>query len=193
MEGQDKMDEKVGTSYESFTGTKQEDVRMIEDGMARANKDQRPEGMEMEQDDKETATKSKPNGLEHRQQRAIVDSKAEPREERRESLPILLHHGVVKEVAPCEVIRSKKWLGAGSFGSCYLATYRGIRVAVKEFKELPSSTAGKLKQDVIYEATVISRLGDHPGLPLLFGVTTNKAPFRLIVQFHGDQGEGFTL
>ena len=59
-------------------GIKLEDVRLMEDGMARVEEDQRPEGMEMALD-KETPTKSKPNELEGSQQRVIIDD-AEPRE-----------------------------------------------------------------------------------------------------------------
>lgn len=32
----------------------------------------------------------------------------------------------------------------------------------------------------------ISQLGDNPGLPLLFGVTTLKWPYRFTTQFHGE-------
>ena len=33
----------------------------------------------------------------------------------------------------------------------------------------------------------IRKLGDHPGVPLLFGVCTKRAPLHIIMQFHGDK------
>ena len=78
-------------------------------------------------------------------------------------------------------------MGAGSFGSCYLAKYRGITVAVKEYHLNRTVDEKILKREVIHEATVLSRLGDHPGLPLLFGVSTVQQPYRLITQYHGEE------
>ena len=40
----------------------------------------------------------------------------------------------VKEINPVEIVRTKKSLGCGTFGVCYLAYYRSIVVAVKEFR-----------------------------------------------------------
>ena len=40
-----------------------------------------------------------------------------------------------KEINPSLVVRTTKFLGAGTFGSCYLAFYRDMVVAVKEFKK----------------------------------------------------------
>jgi serine/threonine protein kinase len=102
-------------------------------------------------------------------------------------------HGSVKEITACDVVKSGKCLGSGTFGSCYLANYRGIMVAVKEFHLNPRTNKKAIKQDVLYEAAVISRLGDHPGLPLLFGISTIGKPYRLITQFHGDKDESLTL
>jgi len=34
---------------------------------------------------------------------------------------------------------------------------------------------------------MITELGDHPGLPLLFGVCTKDKPVRLVLLFHGDK------
>ena len=44
------------------------------------------------------------------------------------------HH--VKEINPSLVVRTEKFLGSGTFGNCYLAYYRDLLVAVKEFKSV---------------------------------------------------------
>ncbi|KXJ08783.1 putative serine/threonine-protein kinase [Exaiptasia diaphana] len=102
-------------------------------------------------------------------------------------------HGSVKEIAPCEIVKSEKCIGSGTFGSCYLAKYRGILVVVKEFRIRENDDENKVKEDVVYEAAVLSRLGDHPSLPLLFGVTTTRQPYRLITQFHGEKDKSLML
>ena len=104
----------------------------------------------------------------------------------------ILHKGVVKEISHNEVVRTEKWLGSRTFGSCYLAYYRGLVVAVKEFHLQPQTNERQIKQDVLYKAAVISGLGDHPGLPLLFGITTQTPPYRLITQFHGEKNKSLT-
>ena len=40
---------------------------------------------------------------------------------------------------------------------------------------------------------VINSLGDHPNLPFLFGVSTEKEPFSLALQFYGKGGKSLTL
>ena len=85
-------------------------------------------------------------------------------------------------------------LGSGSHGSCYLGVYRGIDVVVKELRvkqlqqESREDAKARVVQELIYEARILNKLGDHPGLPLLFGVCTESTPYRLVMQFHGDQG-----
>lgn len=44
----------------------------------------------------------------------------------------ILHRGVVKEIAPSEIVKTT-FLRSRTFGSCYLAHYRGLLVTVKEF------------------------------------------------------------
>ena len=77
------------------------------------------------------------------------------------------YHGVpviVKVINSSDVFRSEKTLGCGTFGVCYLAHYRGIMVAVKEFKlRSESSLVGDGKREVLNDANMISRLGDHHG------------------------------
>ena len=36
-------------------------------------------------------------------------------------------------------------------------------------------------------------LGDHPNLPFLFGVVTQREPYTLVMQFHGTGEESITL
>lgn len=46
---------------------------------------------------------------------------------------------------------------------------------------------------MLHEATVLNSLGDHPNLPFLFGVCTEKEPFSLVLQFYGEGGKCLTL
>ena len=74
------------------------------------------------------------------------------------------HH--VKEINPSLVVRTEKFLGSGTFGNCYLAYYRDLLVAVKEFKSVKKWTTNDLKKEVRHEARMISYLGDHTGVPI---------------------------
>ena len=95
------------------------------------------------------------------------------------------HKQPIKETDPSEIARSEKTLGQGTFGVCYLAHYREILVAVKEFKQQESWSLEQMKREVFHEARMICHLGDHRGLPLLFVVVTESVPLRLVTQFHG--------
>ena len=99
----------------------------------------------------------------------------------------------IKEIRSTEIVRSEKFLGSGTFGSCYLAHYRGYIVTVKEFKVKEKTSLDDVKKEVRHEATMISHLGDHPCLPLLFGIVTRSEPLRLIIQFHGEKDKSLTL
>ena len=102
----------------------------------------------------------------------------------------------MREVNPDLISRlSDQPLGSGSYGTCFLATYRGISVAVKEIKQRDDSPKEKerARREVVHEANVLHQLGDHPGLPLLFGVCSLHHPFKLIIQFHGVGTKSLTL
>ena len=99
----------------------------------------------------------------------------------------------IKEIRQTEIVRSEKFLGCGTFGTCYLARYRGCLVTVKEFKVREKLSLDDVKKDVLHEATMITYLGDHPCLPLLFGVVTRSLPLRLVTQFHGEKEQSLTL
>lgn len=103
---------------------------------------------------------------------------------------VVQHH--LKEIDPSLVVRTEKFLGCGAFGSCYLAYYRDVVVAVKEFKTR-KVYFDYLKKEVPYEAKMISHLEDHHGVPLLFGIVTKSEPLRLITKFHGNKNKSFTL
>ena len=79
----------------------------------------------------------------------------------------------VMEIDPANVKRAtgSKPIGRGTFGTCSLATYRGIKVVVKEYKKTTQvGSTSKLKREAINEAQIIRHLGDHPGIPFLIGV-----------------------
>ena len=111
------------------------------------------------------------------------------------------HQHALKEISSDQIRRTAVHLGCGSYGSCYLALlYRSIRVVVKELRvkqlqlESREEAEARVARELIYEARILNKLGDHPGLPLLFGVCTERAPYRLIMQFHGNQdGTSFTI
>ena len=81
----------------------------------------------------------------------------------------------------------------GTFGNCYIALYRNeYRVVAKEIKIIIGSPK-KTREEVWREASAITGIGDHCGIPLLFGVFTHRAPFYLVLQFHALRSESVTL
>ena len=59
--------------------------------------------------------------------------------------------------------------------------------------ESQEEAEARVAQEPTYEAHILNKLGDHPGLPLLIGVCTECTPYPLIIQFHGNQdGTSFT-
>lgn len=106
----------------------------------------------------------------------------------------------LKEIDPSNLKRERgaRSIGSGTFGTCYLGKYRGISVVIKEYKErsLPGKTAehklSVLQREARHEARVLQKLGDHPGIPLLFGVCL-KTPVSIIMKFHGDGQESLTV
>ena len=78
-------------------------------------------------------------------------------------------------------------LGGGTYGTCFLARYRDILVAVKDYKDNTdgSKTISELKRSLDKEAKIICKLGDHQGLALLFGVCSKEKTVYLVLLFHG--------
>lgn len=78
-----------------------------------------------------------------------------------------------------------KKIDSGTFGRCFTATYRNqYCVVVKEIKIRDSSKREieRANQEVLNEASTLADLGDHPGIPHLFGVCSIQAPFYLFLQ-----------
>jgi len=69
-------------------------------------------------------------------------------------------------------------------------------VLIKEYKERTTkhkNNLSLLQKEVRIEANVLMKLGDHPGIPLLFGVCLNEKPISILIEFHGDGKESVTL
>ena len=105
-----------------------------------------------------------------------------------------------KELAAGNLIRLKgaRSIGSGTFGNCYPGTYRGISVVIKEYKERSSGrdsnhSLSLLQKEARHEAQVLQQLGDHPGVPFLFGVLLKEMPVSIVLKFHGDGGESLTV
>ena len=88
-----------------------------------------------------------------------------------------------------------KTIGKGTFGTCQLADYRGMTVVLKQFTEISGKERSfeTQKREVLNEARVISKLGDHCGLPLLFGVQTKVAPCSIVLKFFGHKDSSVTI
>lgn len=95
--------------------------------------------------------------------------------------PVFLTNPKNKDGQPTEL-----YLGQGSFSIVSLKVYRGINVAVKQYRVRTE------KADVYNEAMVLSCLC-HPYLPYLFGMCTESSPYRLVMQFHGIGHQTVTL
>ena len=73
---------------------------------------------------------------------------------------ILATNGV-KEIDMSSIVKYRKFVGSGTFGTCNLARYRGITVILKEFTlggEHRITSADRLKMEVLHEANIISLL-----------------------------------
>ena len=100
----------------------------------------------------------------------------------------------VTELKNVKRITGAKAIGSGTFGTCYPGTFRQYRVVIKEYKARDRTSDEYrsfelLKRQAIREARVIKQLGDHPGIPWLFGLCTVKMPVSIVLKFHGD-GDG---
>ena len=100
-----------------------------------------------------------------------------------------------KELAPENLVRDQgaRSIGSGTFGDCYPGKYRGISVVIKKYKEKRDFSFSFLQREARHEAQVLQQLGDHPGIPLLFGVVLKKKLVSLVLKYHGDGGESLTV
>jgi len=76
--------------------------------------------------------------------------------------------------------------------------YHGISVIVKEYKERTyardsSHSLSLLQREAKHKARILHQLGDHPGIPLLFGISLKEMPVSIALKFHGDSGESLTV
>ena len=51
----------------------------------------------------------------------------------------------------------------------------------------------RARRNLLREAKTVSALGNHPNLPMIFGVITNTLPLCLVTQFHSVKEESVTL
>ena len=103
----------------------------------------------------------------------------------------------LREISAANLTRNAaaKSIGSGTFGTCYPGKYRGIDVVIKQYKE--RSCQGErlsfLQREAKHEANVLLQLGDHPGIPLLFGVCLKEKPVSIVMKFHGDGKDSLTV
>ena len=55
--------------------------------------------------------------------------------------------------------------------------------------ETHGQAKSRAREELIYEARIVKKLGDHPGVPLVFGICSRAVPFCIVIQFHGDRKE----
>lgn len=85
---------------------------------------------------------------------------------------------------------SEHSVGSGSYGQCFHAHYRGIDVVIKHMTHNNNTVdQEKARKNLLHEAGVITSLGDHASLPMIFGVITKTLPLCLVTQFHGVKEE----
>lgn len=99
------------------------------------------------------------------------------------------------EINTKNIVLLGKTIGKGTVGTCQLADYRGMTVVLKQFTEISGKERSfeRQKREVLTEAGVISKLGDHCGLPLLFGVQTQAAPCSIVLKFFGHKDTSVTI
>ena len=51
----------------------------------------------------------------------------------------------------------------------------------------------RVRKEMLQEAAIIADIGDHPGIPYLFGVCTDRVPYYLVLQCHFMEGCSITL
>ena len=70
-----------------------------------------------------------------------------------------------------------------------------METVVKKMKKGDESRkeSERCKLEVLHEAKILRSLGDHPNLPFLFGVLTEREPYTIIIQFLWTGKETLTL
>ena len=76
-------------------------------------------------------------------------------------------------------------IGAGTYGACYMSTFKGMAVAVKISRNPEKLSTERIRESVLQEASDILNLQASQHLPHLIGVCVNKTPFCLVTQYWG--------
>eukprot|EP00794_Sanderia_malayensis_P013480 gene13480-14876_t len=84
-------------------------------------------------------------------------------------------------------------LGEGTFGVVKLMKFKGMEVAVKEFKEGSHYSLLSLRKRILNEATTLLNIPAHEGIPLFLGVSMAQKPYRLVTQLCCYHGKCITL
>ena len=50
-----------------------------------------------------------------------------------------------------------------------------------------------LQREAKHEAQVLQQISDHPGIPLLFGISLKEMPVSIVLKFHGEGGQSLTV
>jgi hypothetical protein len=69
-------------------------------------------------------------------------------------------------------------LGKGAYGEVSFQTYQGMAVAVKKYKNCS-------KEDVVRELLTVLNIRPCMFLPIVYGVSTERRPFLMILKFYG--------
>lgn len=101
----------------------------------------------------------------------------------------------LKELEPENLVRDQgaQSISSGTFGDCYPGKYHCISVVIKEYKEKRHFSFSFLQREARHEVQVLQQSGDHPGIPLFFGVVLKKKPVSLVLKYHGEGGESLTV
>eukprot|EP00794_Sanderia_malayensis_P005819 gene5819-6515_t len=62
-------------------------------------------------------------------------------------------------------------LGEGTFSTVKMMNFKGIQVAVKEYKESSHYSSSSMKKRILNEATSLLNIAAHEGIPFLLGVS----------------------
>eukprot|EP00794_Sanderia_malayensis_P008685 gene8685-9620_t len=84
-------------------------------------------------------------------------------------------------------------LGEGTFSTVKMMNFKGIQVAVKEYKESSHYSSSSMKKRILNEATSLLNIAAHEGIPFLLGVSMVQKPFMLITQLCTYHGKCITL
>ena len=88
-------------------------------------------------------------------------------------------------VDPCDVSNKTRVIGQGSYGTCQVADYKGLKVAMKSLTNKGKETTEKLRTSLEDEAKCMLALRAHRNLPHLVGLCVEGDNFFLLMNFWG--------